>query len=884
MPSRGQQLGKLLNTSGDIVETSLPPKIETFSQSVSNTGKIEAAALGDDVSTIEQVSDTNSLSASGNTVGDQRLVGSNLYIWNGTGWYRIALINTTPTWDSGGQPAASYALDADSPQDATVITLAASDPEGLPISYSYVTSGSMDSMSTISQDSSVFTITPKTVTEVGEGVTLTGSITFRASDGINILPSVSSFTLIFITTIQNSKYTTLLATATDTGDNNDITDSSTNNHAIAVNGDAHAGTFSPYRHGGYSTYFDGSGDYLSVPDDASLDLGTGDFTLEAWVRMDSTSGNRIIFERYTSGNNGSFQLYYRDTGNSIAFWTVADGVIAQDPSSSTIKVGFWHHIVATRESGTLKLYVDGSQVASASCTTNFDSTLSLTVGAQVSTGTNYFGGYISDCRIVNGTALYTSAFTPPTERLTDVSGTGYSTSLLTCHLPYIADGSSNGHTITINGNTSTKPFSPYDNLEYSVVDYGGSVYFDGTGDYLTAGSQANWKFLNDGSTDYTVEAWFYPTSTASRMEIISTNTNTVNNGYGVTFITSLSGDGAIIYQIANGVDGQSFKITTDPNVVTANTWNHVAVTLNVSGQELKVYVNGKLVKTETRWGINGLYYATTFNYGNANPNFTLNIGRWVGTVSGNGGYVNGNIQDLRITKSRVYTTDFTPPTAPLSTITNTDFLLNGTDASIIDKSQNANLKLVGNTTGSTTQVKFADTKSMYFDGTGDYITSSVVSFGNSFTAEAWIYQPVTAGTGASADDVFSVWNNSNGQKSFILRIDGTSLMLYASYDGTTNNISALSGGTINTNTWHHIALTWDGSNYRLFVDGTVVQTQASSTAPYSSNDPLQIGSSKSGASGAQDGFYQGYIQDARFTSGLARYTANFTPPTEPLKG
>ena len=73
MPSRGQQLGKLLNPTGDIVETSLPPKIETFSQSVSDTGKIEKAALGNDVSTIEQVSDTSLLTASGNSVGDQRV-------------------------------------------------------------------------------------------------------------------------------------------------------------------------------------------------------------------------------------------------------------------------------------------------------------------------------------------------------------------------------------------------------------------------------------------------------------------------------------------------------------------------------------------------------------------------------------------------------------------------------------------------------------------------------------------------------------------------------------------------------------------------------------------------------------------------------------------
>ena len=162
MPSRGQQLGKLLNPTGDIVETSLPPKIETFSQSVSDTGKIEKAALGNDVSTIEQVSDTSLLTASGNSVGDQRVVGNTLYIWNGTGWYRIALINETPTWDVGGQPEENYILSSDSTQTATTITLAATDPDGLPINYSYITGGSMDSIATISQDSSVFTITPKT--------------------------------------------------------------------------------------------------------------------------------------------------------------------------------------------------------------------------------------------------------------------------------------------------------------------------------------------------------------------------------------------------------------------------------------------------------------------------------------------------------------------------------------------------------------------------------------------------------------------------------------------------------------------------------------------------------------------------------------------------
>jgi hypothetical protein len=146
----------------------------------------------------EDYANVNALPNTGNKVGDQAFVEETdrLYIWNGSGWYNIALINTTPTWDSGGQPEGSYVLDADSPQTATTITLAASDPEGLPISYTYVTGGSMDSIATISQDSSVFTITPKTEAQAPDGGT--GSITFRASDGVNILPQVSSFTLEFL--------------------------------------------------------------------------------------------------------------------------------------------------------------------------------------------------------------------------------------------------------------------------------------------------------------------------------------------------------------------------------------------------------------------------------------------------------------------------------------------------------------------------------------------------------------------------------------------------------------------------------------------------------------------------------------------------------------
>ena len=182
MSSRARNLANLLGGG----EVTIP---------ATKIADIPASKLSDEISTIEQVSDVAALTATGNAVGDQRVVGNNLYIWNGTGWYRIALINETPTWDSGGQPEATYSLNTDSPAVPTIITLNATDPDGLPIQYSHITGGQMDSIATISQDSSVFTITPKSASQAPNGGT--GSVTFRASDGVNILPYVSSFTLQF---------------------------------------------------------------------------------------------------------------------------------------------------------------------------------------------------------------------------------------------------------------------------------------------------------------------------------------------------------------------------------------------------------------------------------------------------------------------------------------------------------------------------------------------------------------------------------------------------------------------------------------------------------------------------------------------------------------
>lgn len=138
------------------------------------------------------------LPLNGNTIGDTAYVSgfSRVYMWTGAGWFSIALINQNPAFDSGGTPEASYELDS-AGGDPLVIQLSASDPEQLPIEWSYTASDSAQYFADITNDSSVFTITTKDTSVIEQYDSAGGSfsITFKASDGVNLATALSEFTI-----------------------------------------------------------------------------------------------------------------------------------------------------------------------------------------------------------------------------------------------------------------------------------------------------------------------------------------------------------------------------------------------------------------------------------------------------------------------------------------------------------------------------------------------------------------------------------------------------------------------------------------------------------------------------------------------------------------
>ena len=694
-----------------------------------------------------------------------------------------------------------------------------------------------DNHTTISQfnlpiySANQFIITP-TATEAYAG---TFELTFTASDGINQASSVNSFTLNFITTITNSKYTTLLATATGTSDNNDITDASTNNHSITVTGDTHAGTFSPYRSGGYSVYLPaingGSEHNISFDHDAGFNFGSGDFTIEFSVYFPSNStATDYLFQHGESTGSWNVNTYNGVVNLFLNGISIGNDVLADSSNTISNNLNKWIYYAIVRSGTTVTMYRNGTSIATKTSAQNANvgATLDTTNAeylhinrrrAGIGDGTEF---YFKDFRVTKGLARTITAITEPLT--SDVN-----TSILVGNLPYIGDASSNSHTATYIGSPSIKPISLYDYNEYSAADHGGSVYFDGTGDYLQT---ANPLSL---SGDFTVSAWVYPEG-ASKVQVIASPNLSPNNQF---FIDTNNAIGTY--------DGNSTNTAQGVSVV-RNAWNYLV--WSRTGSTLNMYVNGQQSS-------NSFSSTNTYNL------------QSIGILRTSNDPMQGYISDLQVKTTSTSAANAAPPTAPLSS-TGTELHIKGTDASIIDKSQGASLKLIGNTTGSTTQVKFASTKSMYFDGTGDDIRFDTISLTGDFTLEYWI----KLSTYNSDAGVFGYTGTTNSQHR--INHNGTlgKIMLYVNaYVHQTTGCFTQS----EAEDWMHIAYSRQGENLKLYVNG--IQKDAVTATLTLDVDILGAGGNAGG-----NNHLNGYLQDFRITKGLARYTANFTPPTAPLEG
>jgi len=314
-----------------------------------------------------------------------------------------------------------------------------------------------------------------------------------------------------------------------------------------------------------------------------------------------------------------------------------------------------------------------------------------------------------------------------------------------------------------------------------------------------------------------------------------------------------------VLTLSYNTGGGSPSTVVDPTTRSAGQWYHLAVATDASNN-IALFVNGTRVAT----GSNAITKPTTRT--------SIEIG------ATSSQFLNGYLSDARFVIGAEAidptSTSITLPTAPLTDVSNTELLCNFTNAGIYDGTGRNVLETVGDAHVENSVKKYG-TGSMQFDGTTGYLeapASRLFDFGDGdFTIEFWMYNQ------SDSDDrggIFELYVNDNNYLR-LFRQTGNQLEVQVSNAGSRNvDIST----SITEDQWTHIALVVNNGTMTVYKDGTSVGSDGLFTLPDLSSAQVLVGLDLLNTAR----WYTGYIDDLRVTKGVARYTANFTPPAAKL--
>ncbi len=784
--------------------------------------------------------------------GDQALVQATnkLYMYSGTGWYLIATIqNNAPSAITGVSGTYELAVDGTS----TVITAVSTDPEGFPLTWSSSTSG-LGSIATISNVDNVFTITPST-TEADAGAF---TLTINATDGVNGAVSTSTnLTLEFIVIVTNSNTTSTLIKALGTGNNSDIIDSSSNNRTV-TNGTTNLvlSAWNPNHPKGQAFYSDGN-DYVETRL-AYTDFGfTGDFCIEGWVyHLTAPDTSTYYFSTSKENQTGvAIRTAPFSSYNSVVSFeygmNASDTVANDNRGSTTLSIRQWHHLALTRDSGTMRLFVDGVLERTLTNSTSFSQAggNKFNIGAdRSSTREGTFKGWVNGVRVVKGYPVYTSAFTPATTPPENIVGTVYLKNNYSYNGIDYAGAIKEMFPLSNNYRTNLgRSWSPFDTLEYDNSTHFGSIGINGSGsNYGTV----NMSDVTIGTGDFTFQCWLYYNNQPNTMTIFDGRTATSS---GLYIGMSPGGEATV-----NGSTGNIEATAQPPNGFDKlrHTWIHLAVVRN-SGT-LKIYKNGiEVYSTSNSSNISTLNSSTRIG-----QSYNNTSNRWPGFL-----------YDVKLSSVAEYTTGFTPSLTPVSS-SNAYLHLKGTEVKIADTASGIQIEQTGSTAaGTTAQTKF-NTYSMNFTrANSDYLQlgnaymsrESSLNFGTGdFTIEMWIYFLDSTST----HGILSGW--SSGTKIWRL-VAGNRMDIF---DGGAWRY----GSSVPLNQWNHIAFYRNSGTSYLAANGSSQVSWSDTTNYTAPTGNCYLGRYSSD-------YMNGYIEDFRITNGTSRYTGStYTVPTEAFKG
>jgi hypothetical protein len=625
--------------------------------------------------------------------------------------------------------------------------------------------------------------------------------------------------------------------------------------------------------------FNGNLDKLTYEGDPENINISADFTLEFWLKPNNWNQSVIqtVMSNRTEQSLGWCIFKNSDSTDCLrlTFRSTSGTLVSSDVTNNV-----WQHWALVRSGSTLTWWKNGKIDTSTTSPPG-----SLLGGTPFSLGTGKTGGSlsernsaafeISNLRIVKGTALYASTFTPQVP-LSVVANT-------TFLLPVA--NSATQLLDTVSGSTLTSNSVEFTNLGPVIntstttlitpVRGGGS--FNGTTATLTSPGNS---LFNLTTNDFTLEAWVYFQGTTAACTIMgqqggpSPNRGwlwTMGTGGDMNIAWSLAGNGAIS-------SGGNYNSTA---LVPLNQWAHIAFVRKATTYTF--YINGVAAGSGTMSG--QVNFVGSFGIG-----YTPNE-----TTSGQS-YFKGSISNIRIVNGvAVYTGNFTVPAKPLAKeqnagtnieaiTTQTVLLTLQNPLTLVDNSNSANtISNVGGVTIASTYspvwASYATPLSTggfkFSGGASEYYTlpalNTVFEFGTGdFTIELWVYITKSQ-TGYIYDTRPTTTQGAYATLYY------SSAAGWISYD---TDASSRLTAPVSLNTWYHVAVCRISGITKMYLNGTQSGSGYISSNSYStSSSPTNLGASTYTTGAAP---FAGQISNLRVVKGLGVYTGNFTVPTSPL--
>jgi hypothetical protein len=418
-------------------------------------------------------------------------------------------------------------------------------------------------------------------------------------------------------------------------------------------------------HASGSLSFNGTSQYLTIGSPGTaFDMGSGDFTIEAWIYVTSTAvAAKQIFSVWGSASPNAYQFYLRT--NNRLIWQIYTSN-SPDTAGLDITPNIWTHVAWSKSGTTCYLFINGTlQDTTTGVTNTASGSGTPTVGRSAGSG-EFWPGYITDLRVVKGTALYTASFTPPTTPPTAVSGTSLLLNV-TSSATYITDSSTNNFTLTNNGTVTYSSFSPLPSLAVS------RQISDGTLQVTTAFDE----FTGAPVVDTSLQLWLdsgqtisYPGTGSTWTDLSGqSNTGTLNNT--PTFSPTVGGGTFLFNGTNQTATTVSLNLQQDFTLeawVNQNVLNGFAIfgqgTLGVNNSGLHIWY---VADTTIRFGMyandtdftvstsTGVWYHMIFTYNNSSPytkGFYLNgVAIAASTVTSPGAYTGSGTFRLGATYS-----------------------------------------------------------------------------------------------------------------------------------------------------------------------------------------------------------------------------------------